>query len=201
MLRFHNKLIDTIFVHLLSCLRFWWWVLANFGFSNLSFSSPKRYIRSFLGLQPCNSDLPTGVWHFAILVCHAPSQDRIISMLLFPNFMKFSCFTLSLLGGSHPFLPFLFFLFLCFYIPPNSRIILMTCCSLGPSLFSLSPGFVNWFKVDSILSPTFMKAALNFGGGSFLVFSHLDMVIKLSLIHIWRCRRIERCRSRWSPYH
>ena len=24
---------------------------------------------------------------------------------------------------------------------------------------------------------------------------------KLSLIHIWRCRRIERCRSRWSPYH
>ena len=21
------------------------------------------------------------------------------------------------------------------------------------------------------------------------------------LIHIWRCRRIERCRSRWSPYH
>ena len=25
--------------------------------------------------------------------------------------------------------------------------------------------------------------------------------IYLSLIHIWRCRRIERCRSRWSPYH
>ena len=23
----------------------------------------------------------------------------------------------------------------------------------------------------------------------------------LSLIHIRRCRRIERCRSRWSPYH
>ena len=23
----------------------------------------------------------------------------------------------------------------------------------------------------------------------------------LSIIHIWRCRRIERCRSRWSPYH
>ena len=27
------------------------------------------------------------------------------------------------------------------------------------------------------------------------------MVSMLSLIHIWRCRRIERCRSRWSPYH
>eukprot|EP00826_Nyctotherus_ovalis_P035343 TRINITY_DN3032_c0_g1_i3.p1 TRINITY_DN3032_c0_g1~~TRINITY_DN3032_c0_g1_i3.p1 ORF type:complete len:185 (+),score=47.26 TRINITY_DN3032_c0_g1_i3:86-640(+) len=25
-------------------------------------------------------------------------------------------------------------------------------------------------------------------------------VLKLSLIHICRCRRIERCRSRWSPY-
>eukprot|EP00826_Nyctotherus_ovalis_P036528 TRINITY_DN3246_c0_g1_i4.p1 TRINITY_DN3246_c0_g1~~TRINITY_DN3246_c0_g1_i4.p1 ORF type:complete len:114 (-),score=2.21 TRINITY_DN3246_c0_g1_i4:21-362(-) len=25
--------------------------------------------------------------------------------------------------------------------------------------------------------------------------------IMLSLIHICRCRRIERCRSRWSPYH
>ena len=27
------------------------------------------------------------------------------------------------------------------------------------------------------------------------------MLYHLSLIHIWRCRRIERCRSRWSPYH
>ena len=26
-------------------------------------------------------------------------------------------------------------------------------------------------------------------------------ILNLSLIHIWRCRRIERCRSRWSPYH
>eukprot|EP00826_Nyctotherus_ovalis_P067074 TRINITY_DN9996_c0_g1_i8.p2 TRINITY_DN9996_c0_g1~~TRINITY_DN9996_c0_g1_i8.p2 ORF type:complete len:149 (+),score=42.74 TRINITY_DN9996_c0_g1_i8:122-568(+) len=29
----------------------------------------------------------------------------------------------------------------------------------------------------------------------------LFMVAQLSLIHICRCRRIERCRSRWSPYH
>ena len=28
-----------------------------------------------------------------------------------------------------------------------------------------------------------------------------NALIYLSLIHIWRCRRIERCRSRWSPYH
>ena len=26
-------------------------------------------------------------------------------------------------------------------------------------------------------------------------------LLHLSLIHICRCRRIERCRSRWSPYH
>ena len=26
-------------------------------------------------------------------------------------------------------------------------------------------------------------------------------VISLSLIHIWRCRRVSQCRSRWSPYH
>eukprot|EP00826_Nyctotherus_ovalis_P042968 TRINITY_DN4490_c0_g1_i10.p1 TRINITY_DN4490_c0_g1~~TRINITY_DN4490_c0_g1_i10.p1 ORF type:complete len:935 (-),score=369.78 TRINITY_DN4490_c0_g1_i10:25-2829(-) len=29
----------------------------------------------------------------------------------------------------------------------------------------------------------------------------LPSVLYLSLIHICRCRRIERCRSRWSPYH
>ena len=28
-----------------------------------------------------------------------------------------------------------------------------------------------------------------------------EEIQQLSLIHIWRCRRIERCRSRWSPYH
>ena len=26
-------------------------------------------------------------------------------------------------------------------------------------------------------------------------------IYKLSLIHIWRCRRYAVCRSRWSPYH
>ena len=30
---------------------------------------------------------------------------------------------------------------------------------------------------------------------------HFVTSLLLSLIHIWRCRRIERCRSRWSPYH
>ena len=32
-------------------------------------------------------------------------------------------------------------------------------------------------------------------------YARVHTSIYLSLIHIWRCRRIERCRSRWSPYH
>ena len=33
-------------------------------------------------------------------------------------------------------------------------------------------------------------------------FFRTDIILcNLSLIHIRRCRRIERCRSRWSPYH
>eukprot|EP00826_Nyctotherus_ovalis_P007589 TRINITY_DN11917_c0_g1_i1.p2 TRINITY_DN11917_c0_g1~~TRINITY_DN11917_c0_g1_i1.p2 ORF type:complete len:128 (-),score=26.94 TRINITY_DN11917_c0_g1_i1:26-409(-) len=47
------------------------------------------------------------------------------------------------------------------------------------------------------------------GGAGAVVFSVATMVLccalsevpYLSLIHICRCRRIERCRSRWSPYH
>ena len=31
--------------------------------------------------------------------------------------------------------------------------------------------------------------------------SVLPELCQLSLIHIWRCRRVLRCRSRWSPYH
>ena len=30
---------------------------------------------------------------------------------------------------------------------------------------------------------------------------HFPIGMHLSLIHIWRCRRRLRCRSRWSPYH
>ena len=40
-------------------------------------------------------------------------------------------------------------------------------------------------------------------GGVFLLLTWKMWVnvISLSLIHIWRCRRLLRCRSRWSPYH
>ena len=36
---------------------------------------------------------------------------------------------------------------------------------------------------------------------TFTLFSAITRTVNLSLIHIWSCRRIERCRSRWSPYH
>eukprot|EP00826_Nyctotherus_ovalis_P003821 TRINITY_DN10787_c0_g1_i2.p1 TRINITY_DN10787_c0_g1~~TRINITY_DN10787_c0_g1_i2.p1 ORF type:complete len:353 (+),score=46.92 TRINITY_DN10787_c0_g1_i2:311-1369(+) len=39
-------------------------------------------------------------------------------------------------------------------------------------------------------------------GHSSLFYAQLNSLVQgLSLIHICRCRRIERCRSRWSPYH
>ena len=31
--------------------------------------------------------------------------------------------------------------------------------------------------------------------------TRVSQVSHLSLIHIWRCRRLLTCRSRWSPYH
>ena len=34
-----------------------------------------------------------------------------------------------------------------------------------------------------------------------MVFRTILILHSLSLIHIWRCRRLVECRSRWSPYH
>ena len=36
---------------------------------------------------------------------------------------------------------------------------------------------------------------------SFLMTLGSKILSALSLIHIWRCRRVWGCRSRWSPYH
>ena len=38
-------------------------------------------------------------------------------------------------------------------------------------------------------------------GLMFLTRIEVNIALLLSLIHIWRCRRDYRCRSRWSPYH
>ena len=37
--------------------------------------------------------------------------------------------------------------------------------------------------------------------GSLQKWLYSRTTLSLSLIHIWRCRRRLRCRSRWSPYH
>ena len=34
-----------------------------------------------------------------------------------------------------------------------------------------------------------------------IYWNNLHHILRLSLIHIWRCRRSYACRSRWSPYH
>ena len=49
---------------------------------------------------------------------------------------------------------------------------------------------INIFDAFKIITPIF-----------FYVRFTCTKIYILSLIHIWRCRRIERCRSRWSPYH
>ena len=55
------------------------------------------------------------------------------------------------------------------------------CVVLACSTSPTSSVFKDW--VSLVTSPDF------------------EVMYRLSLIHIWRCRRIERCRSRWSPYH
>ena len=59
------------------------------------------------------------------------------------------------------------------------------------------------FSIGTVFSPMIRNCTPVFFQTSFIavviVFHPASMT--LSLIHIWRCRRIERCRSRWSPYH
>ena len=49
----------------------------------------------------------------------------------------------------------------------------------------------SWIYLSSPEPLILPLAALNFNFSRFC----------LSLIHIWRCRRLLTCRSRWSPYH
>ena len=65
---------------------------------------------------------------------------------------------------------------------------------LGLWIFLLSLLFAvqSWLYVEAV---KYMSVGL----ASVVLFTY--PLLTLSLIHIWRCRRIERCRSRWSPYH
>ena len=87
----------------------------------------------------------------------------------------------------------------------------------GPSHFCLKGGtIVNWRckpptlpqvqavtgeAVDAVFTP--FRALRITGTGCTVINVQLTVLpfVTLSLIHIWRCRRITGCRSRWSPYH
>ena len=61
-----------------------------------------------------------------------------------------------------------------------------------------------WFFVITNFLLQIMQKWIQFMASKFIViFARFisRLLHTLSLIHIWRCRRIERCRSRWSPYH
>ena len=49
--------------------------------------------------------------------------------------------------------------------------------------------------------PSYLSHTIHYHIPSRTLRSNALYFLNLSLIHIWRCRRIERCRSRWSPYH
>ena len=65
--------------------------------------------------------------------------------------------------------------------------------------------WANWFLllVLFLIIPPYGRVWEPWEGyiGYCVFFVCLFVRSSLSLIHIWRCRRIERCRSRWSPYH
>ena len=67
------------------------------------------------------------------------------------------------------------------------------------STFSFTGTWCLWLFNDNDLDRiTENQCVLSISNWSY---DNLVSWVNLSLIHIWRCRRIERCRSRWSPYH
>ena len=120
---------------------------------------------------------------------------------------------------------FIILLQTCWIFSPNMNIILINI-NKNPSVsYNLAAIiFIKWiisFKVilnhfiiilyitRSDINKSIWESALRMTSSSFIYFRKLHQfllyyiqdIIHLSLIHIWRCRRIERCRSRWSPYH
>ena len=59
----------------------------------------------------------------------------------------------------------------------------------------------NWLVVILFRYYYYWNLLWNSWASQIIISTSLANDMFLSLIHIWRCRRIERCRSRWSPYH
>ena len=79
-----------------------------------------------------------------------------------------------------------------FWLGEYANILLM--CAMGAILF-----LGGWLSPVEVFPFTLVPGAIWLILKILLLFILFALV--LSLIHICRCRRIERCRSRWSPYH
>eukprot|EP00826_Nyctotherus_ovalis_P014220 TRINITY_DN1393_c0_g1_i1.p1 TRINITY_DN1393_c0_g1~~TRINITY_DN1393_c0_g1_i1.p1 ORF type:complete len:469 (+),score=87.59 TRINITY_DN1393_c0_g1_i1:195-1601(+) len=71
------------------------------------------------------------------------------------------------------------------------------CYNVAPYNANSSKGNQTYELPEGVDADTYLAGSKPFSVAEIEVYS----VITLSLIHICRCRRIERCRSRWSPYH
>ena len=79
--------------------------------------------------------------------------------------------------------------YFCIHIFLTVLFISFMCCCL-----TSSETLVNGINVSKILS-------IVSGVRILFLFAISFFISSLSLIHIWRCRRLLTCRSRWSPYH
>ena len=98
-----------------------------------------------------------------------------------------------------------FSIFLCSPLPTGTwwtpGLSIPWCCfptssSVCLFFFPLSLYLGRWFWPDLMkgryVHTTAVCVSLRWSGG---------VCVVLSLIHIWRCRRLPQCISRWSPYH
>ena len=85
-----------------------------------------------------------------------------------------------------------------FFSSHTIRDILFYCKKENIDLILLALDYTKAF--DSVDFGFIFKTFETFGFGPKCQ-KWIKTLYNLSLIHIWRCRRIERCRSRWSPYH
>ena len=108
--------------------------------------------------------------------------------------------------------------FSSFYCTWNHTVMLVASKKISQNVFTLRPRkhvlcLTNPGSMNKILcTEYFSKICIEMNWNElnftfyFILFTFVliymyCMYMYLSLIHIWRCRRIERCRSRWSPYH
>ena len=101
--------------------------------------------------------------------------------IIFKQYLQYYLYLLVIVGILYSISPRPFFL----------GLMIGTCGSL-----------VNTYIFEIYLAKSMHKESTQMSTGS--TWRYLVAIVAcvlLSLIHIWRCRRIERCRSRWSPYH